>query len=270
MLFRSVRSRGPPGQLPRDLVVEVEGQYARLRHGPVKGRTNRHGFVCAFDEVTGCTSRRLRRRLEAEPKRVHLCAAAPCTEPAQDMVHAPRSAVVARDEEVDLLELAGRGPLCRLARVAGHVWHRCTRRPETAGPCPRRGRVRRSTDLDPNSETDTDADEKPCQAALVALDLDTGVRPLSAYPCPDVAQGSPIPLLLNDADRSAQTELGGRRPVYTFQACPQHRNAYAAARAPRACAHTGCPRPRTSTRRDRKSTRLNSSHSQQSRMPSSA
>ena len=77
---KEVRGRGEDRRLPLDLMICCDGSYARLRHGPLKGRTNRHGFVCAFDELVGWSSFALRRRLEAGPQQVHLCAAHPCTE----------------------------------------------------------------------------------------------------------------------------------------------------------------------------------------------
>ena len=40
---QNVRGRGPD-QLPLDLLISVDQSVARIRHGTVKGRTNRHGF----------------------------------------------------------------------------------------------------------------------------------------------------------------------------------------------------------------------------------
>lgn len=67
-------------------------------------------------------------------------------------------------------------------------------------------------------------------------------------PCSDSARGEPISLLLEDADRSATSELGGSRPRYTFEGPPTHRNAYMASRATRACSRVGCPRAKTHVR----------------------
>ena len=69
--------------------------------------------------------------------------------------------------------------------------------------------------------------------------------PLCDGPCSDSARGEPISLLLEDAVRSAASELGGSRPRYTFEGCPTHRNAYVASRSTRACSRVGCPRAKT-------------------------
>ena len=60
--------------------------------------------------------------------------------------------------------------------------------------------------------------------------------------------GESLSLSLEDADRSATSELGGFRPRYTFEGCPTHRNAYMASRATRACSRVGCPRAKTHVR----------------------
>ena len=57
-----------------------------------------------------------------------------------------------------------------------------------------------------------------------------------------------ISLLLEDADRSATSELGGSRPRYTFGGCPTHSNTYMASRVVRACSRVGCPSSRTHVR----------------------
>ena len=65
---------------------------------------------------------------------------------------------------------------------------------------------------------------------------------------PGENQSLSLSLLLEDADRSATSELGGSRPRYTFDGCPTHRNAYVASRATRACSRVGCPRAKTHVR----------------------
>ena len=47
-----VRGRGEQ-QLPYDLLITDGVAVARLRHGAVRGRTNRHGFLCRCDSVHG-------------------------------------------------------------------------------------------------------------------------------------------------------------------------------------------------------------------------
>ena len=245
---KEVRGRSVDQRLPHDLLICHEGAYARLRHGPLKGRTNRKGFSCAYDEVIGCTSRSLRRKLETEPLQVHLCSADPCLDADLPGVHIVSSAAVPRTSEYDLQEMAGRGPWSRAWRVL--VWGSRTLASidwlRHVGS--RRLAQRQRPELDPNSETDTDPDDHPCQAHLVALAVPGGIVALSECPCSDAARGEPISLLLEDADRSATGELGGSRPRYTFGGCPTHRNAYMASRATRACARVGCHRSKSHVR----------------------
>ena len=73
-----VRGRGS-NRLPYDLLVSDGTAVARLRHGTVRGRTNRHGFTCACDEVRSSSHRYFRNLLEAAQCTVHLCSASPCT-----------------------------------------------------------------------------------------------------------------------------------------------------------------------------------------------
>ena len=47
---REVRGRGP-NQKPFDLLVADGAAVTRLRHGTIRGRTNRHGFLCQCEEV---------------------------------------------------------------------------------------------------------------------------------------------------------------------------------------------------------------------------
>ena len=180
---------------------------------------------------------------------VHLCAHSPCTDPGAADVHIACSASVCRATEYDLQEMAGRGPWRRAWRVA--VWASSSL--ATLGsllrPCPRRRAAPfRRSDVGPNSGTDADTEDKPCQAHLVALSVSGTVVALCDGPCSDSARGEPISLLLEDADRSATSELGGSRPRYTFEGCPTHRNAYVASRATRACSRVGCPRAKTHVR----------------------
>ena len=242
---QEVRARDMDQRQPYDLLIRCEGGYARLSHGPVKGRTNRHGFVCAFDEVIGCTSRSLRRKLEEEPRQVHLCASEPCTaDPSVCEVHVTSSASVLREASHDLRDMAGRGAWCRLWHLASWAWQRCTTGVAQIGRCTQRRRRQGRTVLDPNSETDTDTEDRRCQASLVALALPQGARALSECPCPDSARGDPIALLVEDARKSAASELDGDGTRLPFAGCPQQRNAYLASRASRACAQAGCNRSR--------------------------
>ncbi len=159
---KEVRGRSVDHRLPHDLLICHEGVYARLRHGPLKGRTNRKGFLCPYDEVIGCSSRSLHRKLETEPLQVHLCAANPCIDLGLPGVHVLSSAAVPRTTEYDLQEMAGRGPWSRAWRVV--VW--ASRSLATVGwprhLCSRRTVPRNRPELDPNSETDTAPEDHPC------------------------------------------------------------------------------------------------------------
>ena len=89
---------------------------------------------------------------------------------------------------------------------------------------------------------------RTCQAHLVAITAAGALVLLSDGPCSDSARGEPISLLLEDADRSAASELGRSRPRYTFEGCPTHRNAYVASRSTRAGSRVGCPRAKAHVR----------------------
>ena len=245
---REVRGRGLEHRQPHDFFVCHEGAYARLRHGPLKGRTNRKGYICPFDEALGCSNRSLCRKLEAAPMQVHLCAHHPCNDLGAADVHISCSASISHTAEYDLQEMAGRGPWCRAWRVAVWASSSFAALGSLLRPCLRRATQNRRSDADPNSETDTDMDDKPCQAHLVAITAAGSSVPLCDGPCSDSARGEPISLLFEDADRSATSELGGSRPRCTFEGCPTHRNAYVASRSTRACSRVGCPRAKMHVR----------------------
>ena len=50
--------------------------------------------------------------------KVHLCASVPCGQPDDDCVHVPATAVIPRASELDLQDVAGKGPLGRCATAA--------------------------------------------------------------------------------------------------------------------------------------------------------
>ena len=231
---KEVRGRGLDHRQPHDLLVCHEGAYARLRHGPLKGRTNRKGYVCPYEEVLSCSNGSLRRRPETLPMQAQLCAHSPCHDPGAAAVRIACIASVGRTMEYDLQEMAGRGPWCRAWHVAVWASHSLAALGSFLRPCPRRLAPRHRPDVNQKSETETDTEDKPCQAHLVALSVSGSVVALSEGQCSDAARGEPIALLLEDADRSATSELGGSRPLYTFEGCPSHRNAYMASRATRA------------------------------------
>ena len=114
---QEVRGRGE-GREPHDLVVTDGAAIARLRHGTLRGRTNRHGFKAECDNVHAASHRYFRNQLEGMSCCVHLRAAHPCTQPDDDCLHVIASAVVPRTAEYDLQDAAGKGPLARCATAA--------------------------------------------------------------------------------------------------------------------------------------------------------
>ena len=123
-----MRGRGENRE-PLDLLVTDGVAIARLRHGTLRGRTNRHGFRCCASSVHSSSHRYFRNQLEAAQHEVHLCASDPCTAPDEEAFHIFASAVVPRSTDVDLQGEAGRGPLRRCA-VATRFWG-CHCRPIT-------------------------------------------------------------------------------------------------------------------------------------------
>ena len=91
---------------------------ARLRHGALRGRTDRHGYLARCNSVHSSSHRYWRNQIEVAECAVHLCSADPCTAPDCAEVHVGLSAVAPRSEEVDLQEVAGKGALARCWTVA--------------------------------------------------------------------------------------------------------------------------------------------------------
>lgn len=180
---QSVRGRGE-NRDPNDLLVSDGVAIARLRHGTLRGRTNRHGYRCNGGAVYASSHRYFRNQLEALGHEIHLCAGEPCTLHENDCFHVQVSAVIPRDTELDLHEAAGRGPIGRCV-VATWFWG-CRCAPLTAlvkivrslGSCccrsgccsRRRKRVTQSgespqTPRHVDSETESEGDEEGmCQA----------------------------------------------------------------------------------------------------------
>ena len=256
-----VRGRGA-NRLPFDLLVTDGTAIARLRHGTIRGRTNRHGFVCACDEVKS-SHRYFRNLLEAAECRVHLCAQQPCTAEDEQAVHVGTSAVISQAQEVDLQDLAGRGPWARCAILTWFcscLWCTCfsrairkiasccrgclsrvcclrsprrASRPGTGNPTPRHD----------DSETESEADEgNPCQADQVGMDFgSSGVKPLASEPCRDLSRGSPEPLLKADEVVSCQDGLQkGSDGSCLVCVCDYHRAIYQASQKGRTCSVEGC------------------------------
>ena len=214
---REVRGRGP-NQRPFDLLVADGVAVAGLRHGTIRGRTHRHGFLCQCGEVRASSHRYFCHHIETANCAVHLCAQDPCTAPEAAQVHIRASATVPQDREVDLQELAGRGPCGDAVRWlhgsaevfgadaskgvsvsaalygAGVAGAAGARGPGPGGAC----HGPKHDDSETESEADLDPPGFHCQADQVALDTYGKVVPLAVEPCRDVARGSPVPLLQVD------------------------------------------------------------------------
>lgn len=106
---QDVRGRGEARE-PHDLLVTDGLAVARLRHGTLRGRTNRHGFKCACTGVHSSSHRYFRNQLESAGCTVHLCSEDPCGAPEEEGWHVMASAVIPRSQAYDLQEAAGKGP----------------------------------------------------------------------------------------------------------------------------------------------------------------
>lgn len=97
---QDVRGRGEARE-PHDLLVTDGLAVARLRHGTLRGRTNRHGFKCACAGVHSSSHRYFRNQLESAGCTVHLCAEDPCGAPDEEGWHVMASAVIPRTQAYD-------------------------------------------------------------------------------------------------------------------------------------------------------------------------
>lgn len=204
-----------------------------------------------------------------------MCAHDPCTGPQEGQVHIKASAIIPQEQEIDMQELAGRGPWGRCAAITGFcglLWCRCCRRsgrrccrlvcgclrcrclcwcrrraprPGTAAPA---ARPARHEDSETESEGEQGA-EHLCQADQVALDHHGKITSLTTEPCRDVARGDPVPLLIADARVSCldslPVDLEGRA---AFRACEYHRATYGSSQEGRVCSVQGCLEAATACR----------------------
>eukprot|EP00438_Fugacium_kawagutii_P010033 Skav212665 [mRNA] locus=scaffold1227:565246:577475:+ [translate_table: standard] len=262
---QDVRGRGE-GREPFDLLVTDGTAIARLRHGTLRGRTNRFGFKAECDSVHAASHRYYRNQLEGMECRVHLCSQRPCGQPDDDCLHAVASAVIPRTAEFDLQDAAGKGPLARCATAAwlcgyttlgtcGSIsksmrrWFNfiCCSGCLCGGRKRPRGRIPpgsgASTPRHENSETESEADdEQACQAESVAFMLGGRATPLSLVPCKDAARGAKVKLLASDAEISSSEDLRHEDGNYYFGCCNHHRALYEGQAAKRTCVYEGCDR----------------------------
>ena len=219
---RKIRGRGV-GRKPHDVVVKLDQGAARLQPTWDGGsRIDRTGLLVQYSRVLGVTDRRLREELEREGC-MHLCRQHDCSHPAT--LHCRCYAAVDSEALVDL-GAYGRFSAWRasvlLARLSRMVlqgllfWIRwvwrgnpALRRPSRTGSGPRqiqeRGVLR---SLDPDSESEAEVLEDPCQAVQVGLELQGVVKALAVEDCTDRAAAEPTRLLERDSELS---DLGGSR-----------------------------------------------------------
>ena len=262
---QEVRGRGE-GREPLDLLVTDGTAIARLRHGTLRGRTNRYGFRADCDSVHASSHRYYRNQLEGMECRVHLCAQRPCGQPDDDCLHAVASAVIPRSTDFDLQDAAGKGPLARCATAAwlcgystvgvcGSFWKSVKRGLAcvfcSGCLCKRRNKPRNrlapssgtSTPRHENSETESEAEsEMCCQAESVAFLVNGKATPLSMVPCRDSARGNKVKLLPSDAEISSAEDLRHEDGNFYFGSCHHHRALYEGQAAKRTCVYEGCDR----------------------------
>ena len=260
-----VRGRGD-NRDPHDLLVTDRVAVARLRHGTLRGRTNRFGIKIECDSVHSASHRCFRHLLESHECKVHLCAQVPCGQADEDCVHVPATAIIPRIHELDLQDVAGKGPWGRCA-TAARFWGtagclslgqilRWVKNCVLCGLCckcccsrrkPRRNS--RGGDSEPvtprhdNSETESEPeDDQPCQADSVAFLQNGRAIPLALTRCKDSARGEKVYILASDAEVSSKEDLGKEGDRLYFYPCSHHRTIYEGQIAKRTCAMEGCDR----------------------------
>ena len=245
---RKIRGRGV-GRKPHDVVVKLDQGAARLQPTWDGGsRIDRTGLLVHYSRVLGVTDRRLREELEREGS-IHLCRQRDCSHPA--LLHCRCYAAVDSEALVDLgaygrfsawrasvlLARLSRAILGGLLFWVRWVWRGniALRRPSRAGAGPRqiqeRGVLR---SLDPESESEAEVLEDPCQAVQVGLELQGVVKALAVEDCTDRAAAEPTRLLDRDSELS---DLGGSR---TARLCNHHSQLYMMSCQGRKCSVLSC------------------------------
>ena len=248
---RGVKGRGSERKL-NDLVVSLDEQIARIKpDGDHWARVDRHGLWVKIREVKGATSRPIRHSLEAESK-VHLRREQNC--PLELMpapgIHCKTYAVVDANGLVDLGAYAGWSTR-RLVVLFG----RCLRRLLSGlhaliycgsgffllkraweRPAPARV-IREGTNvraLDPDSESEMETLEDPCDTVLIGLEVGGRPRALAVDPCADKATGEGVRLLERGRELS---DISNRCAAHL---CDHHRQLYIAACSGRKCSVLSC------------------------------
>ena len=263
---QEVRGRGE-NRDPFDLLVTDGVAITRLRHGTLRGRTNRSGYRLNGGAVHAASHRYFRNQIESYGMEIHLCSTHPCSAADDDCVHITACATVPQSVELDLHEEAGRGPIGRCFVATWFIGCRCA--PFTTlwgflkacGRCCKRSTCcqrRRATDSTASasstpkhldSETESEGEEEAsCQADQICHFVQGKATPLSDHSCRDVSSGNPVPLLTSDASRSNKEELTEDDHGWTFRACNHHRAMYELSSSKRRCVVEGCPAEAKSNR----------------------
>ena len=90
----------------------------------------------------------------------------------------------------------------------------------------------------PDSESEAERADTPCQAHLIGVAGDQGMRPLCVRSCPDEAKAGTVRLLLEDAQVSDLT-LPSEGPA-TVNLCNHHQQLYGATLTGRKCSNLTC------------------------------
>ena len=248
---RGVKGRGSERK-PNDVAVLLQDQIARLKvDGDHWARVDRHGLWVRLREVKGASSKQLRQRLEQEG-RIHLCReyACPLEQQPTPGLHCKSYAAVDANSLVDLGAYAGWSTrrmailvgrrlrrlwillLCFLYYTSGCFIMQLLLRKRSVARTITEGTIVRP--LDPESESEAEMQEDPCEAVLVGLEHGGKPRALAPDPCHDKAAGESVRLLERDR------ELSDVRRRASVRLCDHHRQLYIAACSGRKCSVLSC------------------------------
>lgn len=280
---QEVRGRGE-NRDPFDLLVTDGVAITRLRHGTLRGRTNRSGYRLNGGTVHGASHRYFRNQIESYGMEIHLCSTHPCGSNEDDCVHITACATIPRSVELNLQEEAGRGPIGRCCVATWFIGCRCAPfstlwkgvkalgRCCLRSTCCTRRRPREPLSDAPevpkhlDSETESEGEgEATCQADQICHFANGKATPLSTHPCRDVSAGGPIPLLASDAARSNKEELTEEGSEWTFRACNHHRAMYELSSSKRRCVVDGCLAEAKSNRDGLKLCRMHATREERSK-----
>ena len=183
-------------------------------------------------------------------------------------LHVGASGVAPQHVDVDLNELAGRGPFCRALFASRFMalrsilslssGLRATVRAITSCCCcsrvkhPRRvsrpGREEEQTPRHDLSETESEEDENPCQADAIGWKEGSQIKRLCKERCNDAACGW-VRLMGEDAHQSSSNELTWDGLQASCQLCARHKESYELSKARRACSVEGCEKGRSDPER---------------------